>query len=125
MNLIGAVGFAIMGAALFLNKLGGQSVGLLAIIAAVYALLIWIAIGTARAVSMSGSYKLQRQMLWLNWGLISFYGCGVALTVLATIGSIDVMKRMVLAMTPGILIFVLLGFINIRDLRTKLSELQS
>lgn len=125
MNLIGAAGLAITGVALLFNKFGEQSVGVLASIIAIYVLLIWIPVGTARALSKAGNYKLQRQMLWLNWGLICVYGCGVAVTVVATIGSADVMKRMVLAMMPGVIIFVLPELINIRALRSKLAECRS
>lgn len=125
MNLIGAASLAIMGAALLFRKLNEQSVGMLAIIIAAYVLLIWIPVGTARAVSTSGSQRLQRQMLWLNWGVICFYGCGMAATILATIGSADVMKRMVLSMMPGVLTFILPELINIRALRSKLKEFPS
>lgn len=122
MNMVGATALVILGLALFFNKINEVSSDLLAIVVAVYALLFWVAFGTARALTESSSYSLQRQMLWLNWGVVCFYGCGLALTMLATFGSVDVMKRMLQAMMPGALFLVLPELINIRALRLKVAE---
>ncbi|CAN7782561.1 hypothetical protein LJR296_008120 [Cupriavidus necator] len=81
MNIIGAIGLAIMGIALFVNKLGEQSAGVLATISAFYGALVAVPTGTACALSETGSRRLQRWMLWANWSLIVFWFLGLVATI--------------------------------------------
>jgi hypothetical protein len=116
MNLIGGVGLVILGFALFVNKVGEQSFGMVLATVAIYGFMTAVAFGTAHALSENATVKLSSLMLWLNWSLIGLYAIGAAAIVLGTFASPDVLKRMLAALLPGALVFVVPELINIRAL---------
>lgn len=122
MNLIGGTGLAILGLALLINKAGEQSVGMVVAIVAIYGFMIGVAFGTARALSENATAKLSTVMLWLNWSLIGLYAIGAAAIVLGTFAAPDVLKRMLAALLPGVLVFVVPELINIRALMSVQSS---
>jgi hypothetical protein len=121
MNLIGGWSLALLGIALFFNKVGSQSIGVLTTILLMYGIMVGTALGTARALTEGSPAKLRRTMMWLNWILVGVYVLGVVAAVLGTFAVPDVMKRMLVALVPGALAFVVPELINIR----ALSSIQS
>lgn len=118
MNLIGGWGLALLGVALFFNKVGTQSIGILATIFLMYGIMVGTALGTARALTEGSPVNLRRTMMWLNWVLVGVYALGVVAIVLGTFAAPDVMKRMLVSLIPGALAFVVPELINIRALRS-------
>jgi hypothetical protein len=115
MNMVGTVGFSLLGVALFFNKLYDQPPGALATIVLMYVFLVFVPAGTSRALSQAGSQKLQRTMLFANWSLIAL-GC------IAAVGPILIHQPLSIAMAMGCaLFFVLPGTINIRALRAAIA----
>lgn len=121
MNLIGGWCLALLGIVLFFNKVGSQSNGIFATILFLYGIVVGTALGTARALTEGSPVILCRSMMWLNWVLVGVYALGVIATVLGTFAAPDVMKRMLVALIPGVLVFVVPELINIR----ALSSIQS
>ena len=66
MNVIGAVGWALVGIALFSNKMDEQSTGILITIVLMYALLVAVPTITARALSANSSRQQRTAMIWAN-----------------------------------------------------------
>lgn len=118
MNLIGGWSLVLLGIALFFNKVGTQSIGVLATILVMYGIMVGTALGTARALTEVSSVKLRKTVMWLNWILVGVYALGVVATVLGTFAAPDVMKQMLVALIPGALAFVVPELINIRALRS-------
>jgi hypothetical protein len=118
MNLIGGWSLALLGVALFFNKVGAQSIGVLATILVMYGIMVVTALGTARALKNGSPMKLRTTVMWLNWLLIGVYTLGVVATVSGTFAAPDVMKRMLVALLPGALAFVVPELVNIRALRS-------
>lgn len=115
MNMVGAVGFSILGVALFFNKLYDQPPRVIATIVLMYAFLVFVPAGTARALSQTGSRKLQRTMLIANWSVIAL-GC------IALVAPIFIHQPLSIVMAMGIaLFFVLPEAINIRALRAAIA----
>ena len=111
MNMVGTVGFSILGVLLFFNKLYDQPPGVLATIVLMYAFLAFVPAGTAHALSQEGSQKLQRSMLFANWS-------GIALGCIAAVAPILIHQPLSIGMEMGCaLFFVLPEIINIRALR--------
>jgi hypothetical protein len=125
MNIVGASGFAVMGVALFLNKMREQSIVILAVIVAMYAAMTLIPALTARALSRGGSPTLQRAMLRANWMLIGFWGlCLVLSLVLMTVEGFSgaTILRILGGLVGSALLYVLPEWVNIRSLRAALTS---
>ena len=118
MNLIGGGSLALLGVALLFNKVEAWSIGILATILVMYGIMVGTALGTARALTDGSSVNLRRTVMWLNWLLVGVYALGIVATVLGTFAAPDVMKRMLVALIPGALAFVVPELINIRVLRS-------
>lgn len=118
MNLIGGWSLTLLGVVLFFNKVGTQSIGILATILVMYGVMVGTALGTARALTKGSSVKFRRIVIWLNWILVGVYALGVVATVLGTFAAPDVMKQMLVALIPGALTFVFPELINICALRS-------
>lgn len=114
MNVAGAAAWALVGVALFLNKVGEQSIGVLATILAMYAVLVSVPALTARALSSSGTLSLARAMKRANWALIVLWAVSVAITVI-------VMPRGLGQSLLGVVAFVIPEAINIRALNRLLA----
>lgn len=114
MNVVGAIGWSIMGIALFVNKLGEQSAGVLATIVAIYAVVVSVPSGTALAISKAGRVRLQQSMLWANGLLIGFWCLSLVSVVL--------IRQTVGVALLGALFFVVPQAINIRALRALLQS---
>ena len=110
MNIIGAVGWALVGVALFFNKMGEQSAGILITIVLMYALLVAVPTVTARALSANSSRQRRTAMIWANWFLIGLWCFSLIGSLFMHVGLAQVI--------PGILAFVIPEAINIRALRT-------
>jgi cation transport ATPase len=108
-NIIAAVGWALMGIALFFNKLGQQSASMLALIILLYALIVALPAFTARALSINASQRLRKIMILANWSIIG-------LDTFAIVGSIFLHSLSILGLL-GILFFILPAGINIYALR--------
>jgi hypothetical protein len=117
MNLAGGAGLTVTGIALLLNKAGNQTFGVLALIVALYAFMVFAAFGTARALLPTATGKHRRVMLIVNWAFIALYSVGIVITVIATFGSLPVLTRMLLSLVPGALAFVVPQAVNIRALK--------
>ena len=115
-NLVGGWSLALLGVALFVNKVGEQPVSVLAAIAVIYAVCVGTALGTAHALSREKYSKIHTVCIWLNWLFVGFYAIGVAATVLGTFASPDVMGRMLARLAPSVLFFVIPQLINLRAL---------
>jgi hypothetical protein len=115
MNMVGIGGFSILGILLFFNKLYDQSPGVLATFALMYAFLVFVPAGTARALSQEGSKKLQRTMLFANWSAIAL-GC------IAAVAPILIHQPLSMGMAMGCVLFLVLPeAINIRALRAAIA----
>jgi len=115
MNIAGAIGWAIVGVALFLNKMNEAPAWALAIIVAMYILLVVFPAYTARALSPSGSYALKRRMLWANWAFIALW-CFAFVAELFIFGGHQLGMGIAAALA-----FVLPQVINIRALRSTMA----
>lgn len=109
MNIIAAIGWALIGIALFFNKLGEQSASILTLIILLYALIVALPAFTARALSINASQLLRKIMILANWSLIG-------LDTFAIVISIFLHSLSLLGLL-GILFFILPAAINIRALR--------
>lgn len=110
LNIIAAIGWALIGIALFFNKLGEQSAGILALIVLLYALIVGLPAFTARALSINASRRLRKIMIMANWSLIG-------LDTFAIVGSIFLRSLSGLGLL-GILFFIVPAGINIYALRS-------
>ncbi|MDX9821687.1 MAG: hypothetical protein RBT20_07120 [Syntrophales bacterium] len=109
LNIIAAIGWALVGVALFFNKLGEQSAGILTLIVLLYALIVGLPAFTARALSINASRRLRKIMILANWSLIG-------LDTFAIVGSIFLHSLSGLGLL-GILFFIVPAGINIYALR--------
>ena len=109
MNIIAAIGWALIGIALFFNKLGEQSASILTLIILLYALIVALPAFTARALSINASRRLRKIMILANWSLIG-------LDIFAIVGSIFLHSLSLLGLL-GILFFIVPAGINILALR--------
>jgi hypothetical protein len=109
MNMVGAIGWALVGVGLLVNKFDDQSAGVLAAIGLMYAILVGVPAGTASALSQGGSRALRRGMLWANWSLIGVWCVGFAAGIY--------LGRPLGMVLLGALFFILPEAINIRALR--------
>jgi len=109
MNIIAAIGWALVGVALFFNKLGEQSAGILTLIVLLYAMIVALPAFTARALSINASRQLRKIMILANWSLI-------AVDTFAIVGSIFLHSLSGLGLL-GILFFIVPAGINICVLR--------
>ena len=114
MNLIGG---AVIGLGAITASFGTESLGKAAMILATMGFFVFVALGTARALSQAANAKLVRAMLWLNWSMIGIYALGAVGMVLGTFASPDVLARMLVRYLPGILTFVVPQSINIVALK--------
>lgn len=108
-NIIAAIGWALIGIALFFNKLGEQSAGILTLIVLLYALIVGLPAFTARALSINASRRLRKIMILANWSLIG-------IDTFAIVGSIFLHSLSGLGLL-GILFFIVPAGINIYALR--------
>jgi hypothetical protein len=109
MNIIAAIGWALVGIALFFNKLGEQSASILTLIILLYALIVALPAFTARALSINASRLLRKIMILANWSLIG-------IDTIAIVGSIFLHSLSLLGLL-GILFFIAPAAINIHALR--------
>ena len=113
MNIIGAIGWALVGVALFFNKIGEQPASVLITIVLMYALLVAVPSMSACALSVESSRRQRTLMIWANWFLIGLW-CLSALAALYThIGLAQALG--------GILAFVLPETLN-SQARRKLNQ---
>jgi len=117
MNIIGAIGWGVVGVALFLNKMGPRTPDVVFLgIIIMYAILIIFPAFTAKALSPTGGYALKRGMLWANGGFI-------ALWCVCIIAEILWGGRQLGMGILAALAFVIPQAINIRALRTQTAEI--
>jgi hypothetical protein len=109
MNIIAAIGWALVGIALFFNKLGEQSASILTLIILLYVLIVALPAFTARALSINAPRLLRKIMILANWSLIG-------LDTFAIVGSIFLHSLSPLGLL-GILFFIVPAAINIHALR--------
>jgi len=109
MNIIAAIGWALVGIALFFNKLGEQSASILTLIILLYVLIVALPAFTAKALSINASRLLRKIMILANWSLIG-------LDTFAIVGSIFLHSLSPLGLL-GILFFIVPAAINIHALR--------
>jgi len=109
MNIAAAIGWALIGVFLFVNKLGQVPVRFLVLIVLLYAYIVSLPAFTARALSFSSSRLLRKIMILANWSLIG-------LDAFAIVASIFLHSLSPLGLL-GILFFILPAAINIRALR--------
>jgi len=109
MNIIASIGWALVGIALFLNKLGKVSMLALALIILLYVLIVALPTFTARALSINVSRKLRKIMILANW-------CLIGIDTIAIIGSAFLHSLSLLGLL-GILFFIAPAAINIYALR--------
>jgi len=115
MNMVGTIGFAVLGLALFCNEFYDEPLGALAIIALICSFLVFVPAGTAHALSNDGRRNFQKIMLFANWLLIAF-------ACIAAISPIFIHQPISLAMVVvTALLFVLPEVINIRALRMAIA----
>ena len=67
------MGLGLVGMALFFNKIGELSAGMLAVIIGIYLYLVFIPAGTARSLAHESKRGLRRLMIWANWSLIALW----------------------------------------------------
>jgi hypothetical protein len=122
MNIVGALGSAIVGVALFLNKIQEQPLGILAVVVGWSAVLVLVPAATAGALSHAGSSTLRHAMLRANWMLIGFWGLclGISLVLIALeqIPVADTLSTVLLST----LVYVLPEWVNIRALRSAMAS---
>jgi len=83
MNIVGAVGWAIVGVLVFLVKImEKQTAGVLATIVGIYIITVAVPAGTAWALSKTAPLKLRRGMLWVNWAFIGLWSLGFVATII-------------------------------------------
>lgn len=109
MNIIAAIGWALVGIALFFNKLGEQSASILTFIILLYAFIVALPALTARALSINASRLLRKIMILANWSLIG-------IDTIAIVGSIFLHSLSPLGLL-GIFFFIAPAAINIHALR--------
>jgi hypothetical protein len=114
MNLIGG---AVIGFGGIAASVGNESLSTVAMILALMGFFVFVAFGTARALSQTANAKLVKTMLWLNWSMIGIYALGAVAMVLGTFASPDVLARMLVRYLPGVLTFVVPQSINIIALK--------
>ena len=124
MNIIGASSMAILGVALLVNKMGEPSIGVLASSVALYAVFAFVFAGTALALARTGSYRLQRGMLWTNWAVIGLWGLGFAEIFLMGGAALVVAQLLKYLGTDlaSSLFFVVPEWVSIRALRSALAS---
>jgi hypothetical protein len=105
MNIIAAIGWTLVGIALFFNKLGKVSMLALALIVLLYVLIVALPAFTAKALSINASRLLRTIMILANWSLIG-------LDSLAIVTSIFLRSLSLLGLM-GILFFIVPAAINI------------
>jgi small-conductance mechanosensitive channel len=116
MNMVWTAGFGFLGVVLFFNKFYNEPLGELAIIALIFSFLVFVPAGTAHALSDQGRPNQQRTMLFAN-GLLILLACA------AVVSPVFMHQRLSLALLwSGVLLFVMPEVINIRALRTALSQ---
>jgi hypothetical protein len=125
MNIVGAFGCAIAGVALLLNKIHGEPLGILAMVAGWSAVLVLVPAATARALSDASSSTLRRAMLRANWMLIGFWGLclGISLVLIA-LEQIPVAAA-VSTVLLSTLVYVVPEWVNIRALRSAMTSRNS
>ena len=109
MNIFGAVGWAVVGVALFLNKNATTLSGVVIAVSALYVLLVAVATMSARALSVGSTSQLRRLMIWANWSLIALWVPSMLVALYMHVGLPQVLL--------GTLAFVLPEALNIRALR--------
>ena len=109
MNIIASIGWALVGIALFLNKLGKVSMLALALIILLYVLIVALPTFTARALSINASRLLRTIMILANC-------CLIGIDTIAIIGSAFLHSLSLLGLL-GILFFIAPAAINIYALR--------
>lgn len=114
MNLIAG---AVLGVGAITASVGSESLSKVAMILAGMGFFVFVAFGTARALSKTANAKLVKTMLWLNWSMIGFYALGAVAIVLGTFASPDVLARMLVKYLPAALTFVVPQSINIIALK--------
>lgn len=109
MNIFAAIGWSIVGIALFFNKYGEVSSSILILIVLLYALLVAMPAFTARALSINVSNKQRNVMIMVNWGMIILWGISLIAPLL--------LHTTTLLNLLGFFFFVLPQIFNIRALR--------
>ena len=115
MNLVAAIGWALVGLALFIQKFGEVSAGTLISIALLYAVLIGVPALTARALKATAGQTLRKSMIFANGMLIVLWVLSTTVAVYLGVG--------VPAALLGVLAFVVPEAINIRALRMLRAKL--
>jgi len=111
MNVVAAIGWGVVGIALFLNKLGSVSGGVLVSIVALYAVMVGVPALTAKALTALASPKLKKTMIFANGSLIVLWGVSTITLIYLGVG--------VPSALGGVFAFVIPEVINIQALRTK------
>nr|PZN78375.1 MAG: hypothetical protein DIU57_15890 [Pseudomonadota bacterium] len=109
MNMVGAIGLALLGVALFFNKLGEQPAGVLIAIVVMYALLVAVPVVSMRALSAESSQRVRTFAIFANWFVIGLWLIGFLGAVYNHVGIVQSIG--------GALMLVLPQTINIRTLR--------
>ena len=108
MNIIAAIGWALIGIALFFNKLGEQSAYFLTIIILIYALIVALPAFTARALSINASQRLRKIMITANWSLICLNTFSIIFSIfLHSLSLLGVLSILVFIVPAGINILAL------------------
>lgn len=110
MNILGSIGFMIVGITQIFKKVDGLNTWFLVVVLVLFTVLAIIAFGTARALSVNTSTRLRSTMLGINWALIIFWSIGLVVGMY--------FREPLSTSLFGMLIFVVPELINIRALRS-------
>lgn len=110
MNLVAAIGWGVVGIALFLNKFESVSAGVLVSIIALYAVMVGVPALSAKALSASAGPKLKKTMIFANGALIALWAVSIITSIYLGVG--------VSSALAGVVAFVIPEVINIQALRS-------
>lgn len=109
MNIFAAIGWAIVGIALFFNKLEQVPSSFLILIVILYALIVAMPAFTARALSINASHRYRKVMTIVNW-------CMILIWCISLVASLFFHLTKPIHLL-GVFFFVLPQIFNIRALR--------
>lgn len=110
MNIVAAIGWGVVGIALFLNKYDSVSVGVLSSIIALYAVMVGVPALSARALSPATGPRLRKAMIFANGALVVLWAISTITSIYLGVG--------VASALAGVVAFVIPEVINIQALRS-------
>ena len=110
MNIVAAIGWGVVGIALFFNKFESESVGVLSSIIAGYAVMVGIPALSAKALSPAAGPRLRKAMIFANGALVVLWAVSTITSFYFGVG--------VSSALAGVVAFVIPEVINIQTLRS-------